>query len=150
MKGSNKIVADIGHEIMEALVKQNVKATEVRMSIVYGDEVNLDDELFDYAFAVGIEPTQTDSVPLKTFGTLEITERAAVTAATIMLHGASAMALLENKVHLQRWALENGYSLCDEMRSIHYRGPMHNVPPEEWVTELRVIVEPPPREQNSL
>jgi effector-binding domain-containing protein len=58
------------------------------------------------------------------------------------------MALLENKVLLQRWALENGYSLCDEMRSIHYRGPMHDAPPEEWVTELQVIVEPPPGEQN--
>jgi hypothetical protein len=56
--------------------------TDLRMSIVYGDEVNLDDELFDYAFAAGIEPIQTEKAPKQTFGTLEITELASVTAAT--------------------------------------------------------------------
>ncbi len=47
----------------------------------------------------------------------------------------------ENHVFLQRWAVENGYKLGGVWRFVWHRGPMHEVDPSEWLTELQHPVE---------
>lgn len=136
-----QIVA-VGREVQQAIAEQSVKVKGPHMGIVYGDEVNLED--YEYEFVIPIETNQSSTIPLQTQGTLRSRELPQVTAVTHVFSGADQTVLLENKVLLQRWALENGYTLKNEMRSIHFRGPMHGGPPNEWVTELQVIVEKEP------
>ncbi len=139
MKDTNTKASDVGQEIMDAINAQGVAYIH-NIGIVYGDELNPDQEM-EYAFALSIEDEQIDSLRLASFGTMVVSELPAVLAATIMKQGTSAMAYLETQTLLKRWAIENDYAFCNEMRTIHYKGPMHNAPVSEWVSEFQVVLE---------
>ena len=109
------------------------------MAAVYGEEINPDD--YEFAFIVPVTGEQPGDVELSTLDKLALTQIPPVLAATIVVKGHGETELFEKQVLLERWAVENGYSLCHEFRAIHHKGPMHHVPQSEWVTELQMIVE---------
>ena len=127
----------IGAEIRQAYENKDFIPTSYPMGIMYGDEINPED--YQFAFAIPVGADRTENFELPTTGILEVRTMPAVTAATIMLHGHSNRQLIEKKVLLQRWAVENGYKLTDEMRSVQYMPPAIT-PDDERITELQLIV----------
>jgi effector-binding domain-containing protein len=61
--------------------------------------------------------------------------------AATYVHQGDYDALNDAGVALQRWAVENGYLLGAQMRMIYFRGPMHRVSPDEYITELQHQIE---------
>ncbi len=130
-------IEQIGDEIYKAYKNKDFVPASYPIGIFYGDEVNPDD--YEFAFAIPVHQEAEDFV-LPTKGTLKVQELPSVTAVTMLLNGYSNKQLIEKKVLVQRWAIENGYTLCNEMRSVQYEPP-HITPPNERVTELQVVVE---------
>ncbi len=140
LKAKNTIISNVGNEIVEAVKKQGIEYGH-HMGIVYGDELNPDENM-EYAFALSIEASQTEPLELASYGTMNVSELPAILAATTIKQGASAMEYLETQTLLKRWAVENNYCFGDEMRTIHYKGPMHGAPISEWVSEFQVTISP--------
>jgi effector-binding domain-containing protein len=80
---------------------------------------------------------QTPPVSLETRGTLIPREVAGINLAATYLHQGDHDGLTDAIVSLKRWTVENGYRLCPEMRMVYFRGPMHQVAPAEYLTELQ-------------
>jgi hypothetical protein len=138
--GSNSLVADTGHEMFQVFAERGIKSVAPQVDTVYGDEINLND--FEYAIAVPVGNNVTEDVELPTKGTMILREMPAVHAATIVVKGINVGGHLETKVLIQRWAIENGYTLCNEMRVIFFQSMADDIPASERVFELQVIVEP--------
>jgi len=129
-------IDQIGAEIWKAYEKKDFIPNSYPAGIMYGDEINPDD--YEFAFAIPVGDDQGDFT-LPTMGTLEVREIPTVTAATIVVQGHNERQFIERKVQLQRWAVENGYEITEEMRVIQYKPPAIT-PREEWVTELQLVV----------
>jgi DNA-binding transcriptional MerR regulator len=133
-------VVDIQREITEALASNNIETVGPPVNTLFGDEVNLDN--VDHAFGIPVPDGHTEDLKLPTKGTLTVRDMPPVKAATIVVDDGSREEDLEKTILLQRWAIENGYSLCNEKRIVFFKGPMDNIPRSEWLWELQVIVEP--------
>ena len=126
----------VGAEIRKAYENKDFIPNSYPAGIMYGDEINPED--YEFAFAIPVGDNQGDFT-LPTMGTLVVREMPAVTAATIVVQGHNPRQLIEKKVQLQRWAVENGFGLTEEMHVIQYKPPAIT-PYEEHVTELQLVV----------
>lgn len=132
-------IPTIGEEINRLIANGEIKHTGQHIGAVYGEEIN--PENYEFAFIVPVTDEQSGDVTLSTKDTLALTTIPQVLAATIVVNGHGEPDLFEKQVLLERWAVENGYSLCHEHRAIHHKGAMHHVPQSEWVTELQTVIE---------
>lgn len=130
----------IGDEVKKLIADGTIKHTGQWMGITYAEPIN--PEEYEFGFTVPVTDEQTEDVELSSGDNLALTTMPAVLAATIVVEGHGEEELLQNRVLLAQWAVENGYIPCDENRAIHHKGPMHNVPQSEWLTELQAIIEP--------
>jgi len=132
-------IPTIGEEINKLIAIGDIKHAGLHMGAVYGEEINPDN--YEFAFVIPVTDEQTDDVEVSTGEVLTLTTIPATLAATIVVNGHGEKELFEKQVLLERWAVENGYSLYHEHRAIHHKGAMHHVPQSEWVTELQTIIE---------
>jgi DNA-binding transcriptional MerR regulator len=111
-----------------------------RFNIFYEEEFR--GEYDDYELGIPVAATHSPQVLLAGVGTLQLRELPAIEAAATYLHQGDYDTLNEKYVFLQRWAVENGYKLGAVWRFIWHRGPMHDVDPSEYLTELQHPIEP--------
>lgn len=133
-------IPSIAAEVQKLIANGTIKHTGKWMGITYAEPIN--PEEYEFGFTVPVTDEQTDDIELSSGDTLALTTMPAVLAATIVVQGHGEKELLQNRVLLAQWATENGYTPCDENRAIHHKGPMHNAPQSEWLTELQAIIEP--------
>lgn len=133
------LIPTLAMEIREHIASGVIKHTGQYIGAVYGEKVNPDG--YEFAFIVPVTDDQTEDVQLSDQYKLELTTMPATLAATTVVNGHGEAELSEDQLLLDRWAVENGYRLCHEYRAIHHKGPMHDVPQSEFVTELQAIVE---------
>ena len=133
-------IPQFGGQIAQLIADGKIKHTGQWIGGMYGEEINPGD--YDFAFIVPVTDEPSEDIELSPQHKLKLTTMPKALAATIVVHGHGEMELLEDQVLLERWAVENGYSLCHEHRAIHHKGAMHDVPQSEWITELQTIIEP--------
>jgi DNA-binding transcriptional MerR regulator len=124
-----------GLAIMQAYARGDLKTVAVPLGIAYVEEFRRED--LDYEFVLPVEDTRVKAVSLGENGTLTLREVAALPTAATYVHQGDYDGLTDASVALQRWAVANGYRLGREMRMVYFRGPMHRVPPAEYLTELQ-------------
>ena len=132
-------IDNTGHEILKAIANGALKSVAVPMGITFGDEFRRHD--LDYEFVLPVDSDQLHEVPLESRGMLTLREVSGLEMAATYLHQGDYDGLNHALVALQRWAVENGYALGNEMRMIYFRGPMHRVSPGEYLTELQHQIE---------
>jgi DNA-binding transcriptional MerR regulator len=128
-----------GLAILEAYARGELKTLNVPMGIAYAEEFKRHD--LDYEFVLPVDSSQTQSVSLGDSGTLNLREVPGLETAATYLHQGDYDGLNDASVALQRWAVANGYRLGSQMRMIYFRGPMHRVPPADYLTELQHQIE---------
>jgi DNA-binding transcriptional MerR regulator len=111
-----------------------------RFNVFYEEEFH--GEYDDYEIGIPVHATHSPQVPLPGVGTLQLRELPAIEAAATYLHQGDYDTLNEKYVFLQRWAVENGYKLGAVWRFVWHRGPMHDVDPSTYLTELQHPIEP--------
>ncbi len=111
-----------------------------RLNIFYEEEFR--GEYDDYEMCLPVDPTHTPVVSLGDVGTLTLHKLPAIEAAATYMHRGDYDTLKEKYLFLQRWAVENGYKLSGVWRFVWHRGPMHQVDPSEYLTELQHPIEP--------
>jgi DNA-binding transcriptional MerR regulator len=131
------VAAPIAVAIEQGLIKPSGAP---RFNIFYEEEFH--GEYDDYEIGIPVPPTHSPQVPLAGVGTLQRRELPAIEAAATYLHQGDYDTLNEKYVFLQRWAVENGYQLGGAWRFVWHRGPMHDVDPSEYLTELQHPIEP--------
>jgi DNA-binding transcriptional MerR regulator len=136
---TQKDIDSTGHEILHAVASGALRAVAVPMGISYSEEFTRED--IDYEFVLPIDAPQLSADALESRGTLEPREVPGIDMAATYVYTGDYDGLNDALVSLQRWAVENGYRLGSEMRMIYFRGPMHNVPPAEYITELQHQIE---------
>lgn len=94
----------------------------------------------DGEYTIPVEPNHAPSVSGKA-GTLTLREVPSIATAATYMHEGNYDTLNEKYLFLQRWAVENGYKLSGEWRFVYHRGPMHQVPPSKYLTELQHSIE---------
>ena len=135
---TQKDIDQIGHQIQAAIMRGLLKDIPLPQGISYGDEFRREDQ--DYEFVLPMQMPHAD-VPLDGGGRLIMREIPGLETAATYLHQGDYDGLNDALVSLQRWAVENGYTLGSEMRMIYFRGPMHRIAPELYLTELQHQVE---------
>jgi DNA-binding transcriptional MerR regulator len=128
-----------GLAIMQAYTRGDLKTVAVPMGIAYVEEFRRED--LDYEFVLPVEDAQVKAVSLGENGTLTLREVAGLPTAATYVHQGDYDGLTDATVALQRWSVASGYRLGREMRMIYFRGPMHRVPPAEYLTELQHQIE---------
>lgn len=132
---TQKDIDAVGHEILKAGMQRLLPPVPVPMGIAYAEEFRRTD--LDYEFVLPIDSPHINPVPLETCGTLNPRQVAGMDTAATYMHQGDYDGLNEASIGLQRWAVENGYTLGSEMRMLYFRGPMHRVPPGDYLTELQ-------------
>ena len=107
----------------EAVKKANVPYLGPETEIHYGEEFRFTD--IDMEFVGRVEPSWTQDLPLGDLGTFVVREVAGLETAATYMHEGAIEQLPEKLALVQRWAVANNYRLCDEIRLVHHRGPLH-------------------------
>jgi DNA-binding transcriptional MerR regulator len=110
------------------------------VSIYYEEEFHGDYD--DSELCLPVDATHTPVVTVENAGTFNLRELPAIEAAATYMHQGDYDTLKEKYLFLQRWAVENGYTLSGTWRFVWHRGPMHHVDPSEYLTELQHPIEP--------
>jgi DNA-binding transcriptional MerR regulator len=127
--------AELEQVILDGLVKWNGNAV---VTIFYEEDFRGD--YSDGEYTIPVDPSHTPTITGKT-GTLTLHHIPGIEAAATYLHQGDYPSLNEKYLFLQRWAVENGYKLSGTWRFVYHRGPMHNVDPSEYLTELQHPIE---------
>jgi DNA-binding transcriptional MerR regulator len=131
----------VAEPIAQAIQRGAIKpGGAARLNIFYEDEFR--GEYDDYELCIPVPATHSPQALLAGVGTLQLRELPAIEAAATYLHQGDYDTLNEKYVFLQRWAVENGYKLGGTWRFVWHRGPMHDVDPSEYLTELQHPIEP--------
>jgi effector-binding domain-containing protein len=128
----------IGTAVQQGLIQPS-GIPALALNIYYEDEFRGDYE--DYEICIPVSAAHPPSVAVGNLGVFTLREIPAAQAATY-LHQGDYDALSEKYLFLQRWAVENNYQLSGVWRFVWHRGPMHRVPPAEYLTELQHPIEP--------
>jgi DNA-binding transcriptional MerR regulator len=128
-----------GNEILKAVASGALKEVAVPMGISYGEEFTRED--MDYEFVLPFDAPQRSAVALESRGALSPREVPGMDTAATYVYTGDYDGLNDALVSLQRWTVENGYRLGSQIRMIYFRGPMHRVPPAEYLTELQHQIE---------
>ncbi|HLV37718.1 MAG TPA: MerR family transcriptional regulator [Spirillospora sp.] len=129
----------IGHAIQSAIARGLVRPTGQPMNNLYGDEFTRED--IDIEFILPVDETHTQDVPLEYMGTMTLRTLPGFALAATYIHRGDYDALNEKLALVQRWVIENGYRLCDTVRFVYFRGPMHGGSPAEYITEIQHEIE---------
>ena len=123
------------------------KLVDNAVDVFHGNEIiHLDSpELQDgqHEILLPVEESHSEDVVLEGIGVLALRQAPAIErVATLMLHGVDHEEGYEKVVLLQRWAVAHGYTLGNQVRYVHHRGPLETLNRNEWVTEVQLVVEP--------
>lgn len=110
------------------------------VNIYFEEEFQGDYE--DYEICIPVAATHAPAIALGELGVLTLREIPAIASAATYLHRGDYDSLTEKYLFLERWAVENGYRLSGTWRFVWHRGPMHRVPPADYLTELQHPIEP--------
>jgi DNA-binding transcriptional MerR regulator len=125
----------------EAVKDGRVKWTGAApINIFYEEEFRGD--YTDTENCVPVEADHTPTVSLGEAGTVTLRQLPAIEAAAVYMHEGDYDTLNEKYLFVQRWAVENGYTLSGTWRFVYHRGPMHEVDPSEYLTEIQNPIEP--------
>ncbi len=116
------------------------------IDVFHGDEViRLESpELGEnqHEILIPVRDTQPGDVELEGIGVLKLRQSAAIeTVATLILHSADIDSGYEQAALLRRWAISHGYTLQNQLRYMHHRGPIETLDRSEWVMEIQLVVD---------
>lgn len=126
--------------IEQAFADGRIKWNGSAITHIYREE-EFQGDYSDGEYAIPVDTTHTASVSDSRWGTFTLRELPAIEQAATYLHQGDYDTLNEKYLFLQRWAAENGYKLSGEWRFVYHRGPMHQVDPSEYLTELQHPIE---------
>jgi DNA-binding transcriptional MerR regulator len=129
-------VAELLQAITTGQIQWNGNAP---MNIYY--ETEFQGDYSDCEYTLPVAESQTPTVIDSRWGSMSLRQLPAIEAAATYLHQGDYPSLNEKFLFLQRWAVENGYKLGEAWRFVYHRGPMHNVDPSEYLTELQHPIE---------
>ncbi len=109
--------------VEEAIKQANVPYLGPETEIHHGDEFRFTD--IDMEFVGRIDKSWTEDLPLGELGTFVVREVDRLETAATYMHDGAIEQLPEKLALVQRWAVANNYRLCDEIRLVHHRGPLH-------------------------
>lgn len=112
-----------GDQLKVIVQEAGVRNVGSPLEIHYGSEFTF--ENLDVELAGPVDETWTESVPAGEYGTFRIREMCAMKQAATHIHQGSFAHLPDKIALVRRWTVVNGFRLCDEMRIIHHRGPLH-------------------------
>jgi DNA-binding transcriptional MerR regulator len=127
----------INAAVKEGLIKPT---SSPRVNIYYEEEFR--GEYDDYERCIPVPSTHTPIVTLENGETFKLRELPAIEAVASYMHQGDYDTLGEKYLFLQRWAVENSYKLSGVWRFVWHQGPMHDVDPSEYLTELQHPIEP--------
>lgn len=113
----------IGEELQSLVSASEVQIAGPATEIYYSEEFILTD--LDVALVGPVDAGWTQDISVGHYGRFTVQKIAALETAASYLHEGSLEHLPEKQTLVQRWAVANGYSLCNEMRLVHHRGPLH-------------------------
>jgi len=133
---------EVAGKAVNAAVKEGlIKPTSSpRVNIYYEEEFR--GEYDDYERCIPVPSTHTSIVTLENGETFKLRELPAIEAVASYMHQGDYDTLGEKYLFLQWWAVENGYKLSGVWRFVWHQGPMHDVDPSEYLTELQHPIEP--------
>jgi hypothetical protein len=117
----------------------------IAIDVFHGDEVmelespRLGDD--QHEILIPVKETQPGDVTLENIGMLMLRQTEAIeTAATLILHGINHDERYEKAALLRRWAVAHEYTLQNELRYVHHRGPLETFDRIDWITEIQLVV----------
>jgi DNA-binding transcriptional MerR regulator len=131
---------EVVRQPIEMAIRQGrIQPAGARVNIYYEEEFHGDYQ--DYEICIPVQPNHPASVTLDSLGVFTLREIMAIPMAATYLHEGDYDTLAEKFVFLQRWAVENGYKLSGVWRFVWHRGPMDDVDPTQYLTELQHPIE---------
>ncbi len=132
-------------EVNQAIQNGEIHFAGKGIDVFHGDEViRLESpELGEnqHEILLPVRDTQPGDVELKGLGVLKLRQSAAIeTVATLILHGADIDRGYEQAALLRRWAISHGYTLQNQLRYLHHRGPIETLDRTEWIMEIQLVV----------
>jgi DNA-binding transcriptional MerR regulator len=127
-------------ELMEAITSGRIQWNgSAPTNIYYESEFQGDYSDCEYTIPVAASqvPTEIES----RWGAMSLRQLPAIEQAATYMHQGDYPSLKEKFLFLQRWSVENGYTLGEAWRFVYHRGPMHNVDPSDYLTELQHPIE---------
>jgi DNA-binding transcriptional MerR regulator len=129
------------HEVEAAIAQGLFKMTGPIIQIYETEEFLAEFEDFEFLFPV--DESQTDDVPLATYGTLKLRTIPGVSMVASYVHhstndeGYDMPHVSEVMPVLRRWIVENGYRLCGTHRTVRHYGPFEHAEYRDWITEYQ-------------
>ena len=135
----------VANELQHTIHSGAIDYSGSYMDVLYGGEINLDVPLdpdnFHHEVLLSVGERQPGNFELATGGTLFLREEPGLDcAATMMIHGLDRSARLVLIMHLQRWAVNQGFRLPGVLRLLHHRGPLETLDRSDWITEIQMEV----------
>lgn len=113
----------IGEQLMFQIEATGVKIIAPPLEIYYGEEFTFTD--LDVELAGPVDDEWTEDMPVGEYGTFVVRKIQVMETAATYMHKGSLENLPQKLAIVQRWAIANSYRLCDEMRLVYHRGPLH-------------------------
>jgi DNA-binding transcriptional MerR regulator len=135
-----------GREVEDAMAQGRFKLAGPAMQLYDTQEFLADFEDFEFAFPV--DQSQTDDVPLETYGTLKLKNIPGLPMMATYIHhstndeGYDMPHVSEVMPVLRRWIVDNGYRLCGTHRAVRHYGPFEHAEYRDWITEYQHEIAP--------
>ena len=137
---SDEEANEAGVALLEAIATGIIKWNgSAPTDIYYEKEFSGDYSDCEYTIPVILPHIEIHTHPR--WGTMSLRQLPAIESAATYLHQGDYPSLNEKFLFLQRWSVENGYKLGEAWRFVYHRGPMHEVAPSEYLTELQHPIE---------
>jgi DNA-binding transcriptional MerR regulator len=127
-------------ELMQAITSGRIQWNGSAPTNIY-HETEFHGDYSDAEYTIPVAASQSPTAIDSKWGTMALCQLPAIEEAATYLHQGDYPSLAEKFLFLQRWAVENGYKLSGSWRFVYHRGPMHNVDPSEYLTELQHPIE---------
>jgi DNA-binding transcriptional MerR regulator len=133
-------------EVEDAIAQGRFKMTGPVMQLYETKEFLAEFEDFEFFFPV--DDTQTEDVPLATYGTLQLKTIPGMPMMATYVHhstndeGLDMPHVSEVMPVLRRWIVENGYRLCGTHRTVRHYGPFQHAEYRDWITEYQHEIAP--------
>jgi hypothetical protein len=133
-------------EMEHALEQHNIKLAGPTQEIHYAEEFHADFQ--DVEFILPVDESVTSDIPLETAGILKLRTVAGLPMAATYIHnstdagGSDMRHVSEVMPLLQRWIVDNGYTMLGTHRTVRHLGPFQHAEYENWITEFQHEIAP--------
>jgi DNA-binding transcriptional MerR regulator len=143
---ANLNLKQFGREVEDAMAQGRFRMGGPVMQLYETEEFIADFEDFEFIFPV--DQTQTEDVPLETYGTLKLQTVPGLPMMATYIHhstndeGHDMPHVSAVMPVLRRWIVDNGYRLCGTHRTVRHYGPFEHAEYRDWITEYQHEIAP--------